>query len=215
MKVAFFNMSDSIQECPESSPVRGCGRYEMDGSSCDSVAIDTRNTTYSHVCGRVYAFQRGLSSAFYSALELGLDSVEDPYVSGVSLTHGDIGNRTHVWTFAAAQSGATSTESSKTCPCASPHREWRHSLPEFIGEDYFCDSGFRALPQNWEVSSNALWDGKGCSSHNSCCDYNNAPFFCKKLDEATTDDLELRLCNAEGYGTEDKFISLIEIYVQQ
>ena len=63
---------------------------------------------YSIVCGRILAYQRGVSSAFsysvhHSPTVLRVPaSIDSPYVSGLSLTHGFVGHRKHVWTFAGA-----------------------------------------------------------------------------------------------------------------
>ena len=39
-----------------------------------------------------------------------------------------------------------------------------------------------------------LWDGQNCTSTSTCCQLNNPPWFTKNLPNATTDDIELRLC---------------------
>ncbi len=39
-----------------------------------------------------------------------------------------------------------------------------------------------------------LWDGAGCGPLNTCCTFNNPPWFYKELPAPTTDDIEMRVC---------------------
>ncbi len=48
-----------------------------------------------------------------------------------------------------------------------------------------------------------LWDGTGCGPLNTCCTFNNPPWFYKELPEPTTDDIEMRVCNDQGSTNED------------
>ena len=217
-KVVHLNLSDLAQACPmglnlTAHPVRGCGRSSL-GSGCDSILFSVHNHTYTRVCGQVQAYQKGSSHAFFNALQLDLSTVEEAYVSGVSLTYGKPGSRSHVWTFAGAQSEQEHTQPFLVCSCSNNNREWRYNVPTFIGNDYFCDSGFRSQPMNGEdVSEDLLWDGKGCGDYSTCCSF-GPPFFCTTLDQPTTEDLELRLCATNAADQEDKLISLVDIYIQ-
>ena len=58
-----------------------------------------------------------------------------------------------------------------------------------------------------------LWDGRGCGSTSTCCQFNNPPWFCKDLPQPTTDDIELRLC-VDQVVNEDIILKLAEVYVQ-
>ena len=57
-----------------------------------------------------------------------------------------------------------------------------------------------------------LWDGEGCGTSPKCCIHKNPPWFCKELPQATTDDIEIRLCGGE-IGTEYGDTP-IEIYIK-
>ena len=59
-----------------------------------------------------------------------------------------------------------------------------------------------------------LWDGDGCGPTSTCCEFNNPPYFCKQLPEATTDDIEVRICASESLDLEDTLIDLVEVFVQ-
>ena len=79
----------------------------------------------------------------------------------------------------------------------------------FVSEDHFCEVG----------ADNPLWDGQGCASSSSCCEFNSPPWFCKHLNQTTTDDIDIRIMSSakNDYYLEDEDvpINLIEIYVQQ
>ena len=60
-----------------------------------------------------------------------------------------------------------------------------------------------------------LWDGQHCNGlERTCCDPPNLLWFCKKLPEPTTDDLEFRLCGDQAVADEDVPIDLAELYIQ-
>ena len=105
--------------------------------------------------------------------------------------------RRHIWTLAAA-----TDEHNIDCPCSNNSHT---TIPEFVGSDYFCDTAGQNYP---------LWDGAGCDPLNTCCNFNNPPWFYKELPEPTTDDIEMRVCSDENRVNEDIAIQSFDIYVQ-
>ena len=104
-RVAFLNMSDPNQVCPRNwttifTPVRTCGRVRKTETNCESVIYSTFGLTYSRVCGRIIAYQNGNTDAFKGLVFY--SGIDQPYVDGVSLTHGSVGSRQHIWSFASA-----------------------------------------------------------------------------------------------------------------
>jgi hypothetical protein len=80
-----------------------------------------------------------------------------------------------------------------------------------VGDDYFCDTGSHAhATGNFHLD--ALWNGSGCGPLNTCCTFNNPPWFIKWLPEPTTDNIDMRVCR-DSY-QEDIAIGSVEIYVQ-
>ena len=241
-RVLFLDMTDSGNSCPSNwtlhdTPVRGCGRKSTNGLSCDSVIIPVTNINYSLICGRIYAYQRGESYAFggsyvsFTEYGVGLSNkinnnvtIEDSYVSGLSLTHGAIGARKHVWTFSGAYDESPTDVYTNiptfyyTCPCINAIYTQADQTPSYVGESYFCDTGAHSSnlqnDYNRVFMDDPLWDGEGCSWFSTCCSIKNPPWFCKNLQYHTTDDLELRLCSFGEKFYEDKLISLVEIYVK-
>ena len=217
-RVAYLNMSDSQQTCPSNwtlntSPVRGCGRSSTGRQTCDSVVYSV-NRNYSSVCGKIIAYHKGGSFGFHSVWGNISIPIEESYVSGVSITHGPPEARQHSWTFVGAINDQDINKMAQ-CPCSN-NATWTYEVPSFIGNDYFCDTGNHGPGYSFTAFylNNPLWDGEGCGSTSSCCEFNSPPWFCKSLPQPTTDDLEIRLCNALSKIREDKIISEMNIFVR-
>ena len=228
-RIAYLNMSDPSQQCPPnwnltSTPVRGCSGSSLQHSSCDSAIFPSTGSSYSRVCGRMNAFQKGSTDAFDASVRGVLGTMpnpglEDAYVDGVSLTHGAAGSRQHIWTFAAAlfeSDPHISILQFFVCSCTTTNITWPYQVPSFVGNNYFCDNGNPG--PGWVFSTvyadDLLWDGQGCGPTNACCEFNNPPWFCTTLPQPTTDDIELRICRDEPVSNEDSIITFIDIYVQ-
>lgn len=217
-RVAFLNRSDPTQVCPGdlttyTSPVRACGRGPL-GNSANCVGTTyPAPRIYSRVCGRIIAYQSAHTIGFNRLRNLN-ESLEGPYVTGVSLTHGRVGSRQHIWTFASALGEVGDFNPDHLCPCSNSGVPPLSSA--FLGNDYFCDSGNHGTAGSATdfYPSDPLWDGKGCGSESSCCQFNNPPYFCKLLPSPTADDLEVRVCHAGAGMREDTPIQLMEIFVK-
>ncbi len=158
-------------------------------------------------------YQYGYTNAFYVILS---DSIESHYVAGVSVTHGPPGSRKHVWTFATGASESSSFGGG-ACPCAPSADLSRIRVPSFVGQDYFCESGVSVGRSTRFYPDDPLWDGDGCTvAGNTCCQFNNPPYFTKQLNTVTRDDLEVRACgyNTRSRGLGDTLIELIELYIK-
>ena len=217
-RVAFINMTDTSYNCPTglnltSYSKRTCGRSHTTRGGCSSTTFSVGGLPYSHVCGRIRGYQFGATDAFWK-YTVGINS---HYVSGVSLTHGGPGGRQHIWTFASGLNEVNNTMYLiYKCPCDISCNYDR--VPAFVGSDYFCESGSH-LEWNEPITKifypdDVLWDGQNCTSTSTCCQFNNPPWFTKNLPNATTDDIELRLCTNYYPGFDNVLIELIELYVQ-
>ena len=82
-------------------------------------------------------YQFVITSAFLTSYQ-GIDSY---YVVGISLTHGVVGRRQHIWTFAAGLSEVTTTWPNEGCPYDTAPSS---RVPAFVGNDYFCESGLHS-----------------------------------------------------------------------
>ncbi len=219
MKVANLDMTDPNQNCPAefttvtraTPPLRTCGRIDNGQSGCVSTTYRTHGVAYTQACGRIKAYQYGSTTAFVSYDVDNEKTIDSRYLDGISLTHGQL-PRQHIWTFAGFQD--ETRFSNFHCPCTRPDTNFTGSVPPFIGQDYFCDTASRDAVQIQFYPDDPLWDGQGCGGTSTCCEFNNPPWFCKKLPQATTDDIELRICYDSSFYQEDTPIEIVEIYIR-
>ena len=215
-RVAFINMTDTSYNCPTglnltSYSKRTCGRSHITYGGCSSTTFSVGGLQYSRVCGRIRGYQFGATFAFQST-----QRIDGYYVTGVSLTHGGAGSRQHIWTFAAGLTEGSTNYLTAKCPCDIHNINNYNHVPAFVGDDFFCESGFHS-PWSWQFilyPDDVLWDGQDCTSTSSCCQFNNPPWFTKNLTNATTDDIELRICTNNSPREDDVPLELIELYVQ-
>ena len=186
--MGFLDTANSSQACPNGltertvADKRTCAAFS-NFATCSSVYY--QSPPFSQVCGRINGYSERSLNAFNNyGRGTNLD-IDDNYVDGASLTHGE--PREHIWTF-----GVTSGE----CNCGTP--------PAAVGDDFFCDwrQGF--------VSDfvNLLWTGPTCDANST------APWFFQELRRPTTDPIEMRVCRDEVRSNEDLLLELVEIYVQ-
>ena len=212
----YLDMTDNNTDCPSGWRETGyskrtCGRASDGSRTCDSVTFPVSGGEYSQVCGRIKAYQWGETSGFYGYSRR-QTTIDDAYFSGVAVMHGS--PRQHIWTFAVGQ--AENSTGYNQCPCDSTRGYIR--TPPFVGEDYFCESGY-TYPGYYESvftlhSNDTLWDGRDCHSSSTCCSLHNPPYFTKTLSTPTNDDIELRRCGHSGHH-ENVAIELIELYVKE
>lgn len=223
-RVEFINMSDTSYNCPPGIMLttyskRSCGREDTP-AGCSSTTISVGGSEYSRVCGRIIGYQAGRTRGFTHGQYNNNQPLGSYYVDGVSLTHGTGSARQHIWTFAAGftEGGDSSFRGEQwvtVCPC---EQNAYHPAPSFVGNDYFCESGytgtdFYGLGRTF-FPDDPLWDGQNCISTSTCCQFNSPPWFTKNLSNPTTDDIELRVC-LEGSGVhEGVAVELIELYIQ-
>ena len=213
MRVAHLNMTDPNQHCPSgfrliTSPKRTCG---TPGSRCVSTTFPLNGIKYSRVCGKIIGYQYCTPDAFHPYFYDRSRTIDDQYVDGVSLTHGQR-PRKHIWTFVAAHDESRSNK--YVCPCTKTNAHFSGVVPSFIGQDYFCDTGSTYDARCQFYHADPLWDGSGCGSTSSCCRFNTPPWFCKNLPQPTTDDIEMRACTDEATSNEYFALETVEIYVQ-
>ncbi len=218
--MAYLDMTNGNHQCPGDmeeftlSGKRLCGRSSDAYWSCVSADFSTNSLQYSQVCGRINGYQYGRMYAFawYTFLPAA-QSRDSYYVDGVSVTHGPPGSREHVWTFANGQNEDGTGYS--VCPCA-PNPPSTLVVPPFVGQDYFCESSVSTgTPARQLYSEDPLWDGDGCTvAGNTCCEFNNPPYFTKHLTNSTNNDLEVRACGYFNHSNGDTLIELIELYIK-
>ena len=179
-----------------------CGRIADPG--CTSLQFSP-DGNYTNVCGRVRGYQDYSTDGFIT----GTDSIDSSYIDGISITRGN--PRTHLWSYVASVSEQHSSVAYR-CPCARPNSTDRSHVPSFVGENFYCESGFPG--SNYEVRiawEDPLWDGQGCeSSGNQCC--NRYGWFHREI-PTTSDNIEVRWCANEAQSIEDVLTDQLEIWV--
>ena len=191
-RIAYLNSPRPYYYCPtnlsyESNPPSCRRRYVSAG--CSSVIYRNDNNAYSHVVGRIHAYRSGTPDAFQGYGRSDTPTLEQNYVDGVSLTHGN--PRNHIWTL------AVDIDHGSNCDVCSLNK------PFYVGSHYSCEERPHC-PQS--VCLDTLWDG-----HNQCI---GDTFFYRRLPQPTTDDIEMRICRDEDRANEDILITFVEIYVQ-
>ena len=212
-------MTDPSQQCPDgfslvnrtTAPLRMCGAPFDLFARCVSTTFPVFGIEYSQVCGRVIGYQDQTLHAFRSYYDNRALTIDDSYVDGISLTHGQ-SPRQHIWTFAGALDETSSNQI--VCPCTRPDIPYTGVVPPFIGQDYFCETGSRDVHESIFYSDDPLWDGQGCGGNSTCCSFNNPPWFCKQLPQPTTDDIELRLCADDKRYIGDTPLEIVEMYIK-
>ena len=215
-QVAYLDMSDSAQQCPSnwregSTPVRICGRPTTTTASCSGEYFSTRSLLYSKVCGRAIGYQHASADTF--ALRNPPHTIDDPYVDGVSVTHGI--PRAHIWTYAVGNSEGKVSNFTTNCPCANPAASTAPP-PSFVGDNYFCESGNSGNGVGTGAhffENDPVWDGEDCEG-DCCSNGKSPPWFSVILPNPTSDDIEVRICGDEGTQNEDTPIQLLEMYIQ-
>ena len=190
-----------------------CTSSHTDKYDCSSVPVQTHGVNYSMVCGQARGYQYRYTPAFRGSHYdgegfLSTATLNDAYVSGLSVTYGNPPNRSHIWTFAAGWSKNYSYTTTN-CPCA----KYRGlNAPDFVGENYFCESGNpgRVERMRWNFND-TLWDSEGCDPEETCCDH--GPWFDVELDKEVRDDIEVRMCHYFDNRTENIGVDLLEIYI--
>ena len=218
-RVANINMTNSSHSCPSSlvevsvDPKRPrlCSMPGT-GIGCSSTVFPVHGISYERVCGRIISYQDRTPNAFFPYHRNRSLTIDDLYLDGVSLTHGSR-PRQHIWSFASALDETDGHQSG--CPCLNTGLLTQPVVPPFIGNDYFCDTGSSDdVIHDVFYADNPLWDGEGCGSQNTCCFFNNPPWFSKTLDRSTSEDIEMRVCRDAGRLNEDVPLELVELYVR-
>ena len=215
MQVAKVNMTDTSDSCPAglktlTQPKRLCA-MNIAGGGCSSASFSVQGVRYTHVCGKIIGYHQGLPDAFWPYYNNRRLTIDDQYVDGISLTHGH-NPRKHIWTFVAALHEVVSNNQLYSiCPCTNIRNTASIPIPPYVGSDYFCDT---VGVSRYVYPKDPLWDGTGCGQLNTCCSFNNPPWFMKELPSSTSDDIEMRLCADEARSNEDINFKTVELYVQ-
>ena len=210
-EIANIDLSSPSNSCPSplretASPPRRCER-SVDEAGCESVLFPTNGVPFSKLCGRVVGYSAGtvdaLASVFGVCGPSGCQTLDEPYVDGISITYLTDNSRSHIWTLVAQHPIDRSR-----CPCGNMSD---HVSPTFVGNDYYCEVA--------EDNNSPLWEGQGCDATHTqdapCCENPNLPWFCREFDQViVTDNIEMRVCTDEDRVNEEIYFDLLRMYIQ-
>ena len=200
MRVGYLNMSEPNATCPSGLTLQKFNN--IDHGVCgqpmsSSIFYSARGIYYSKVCGQIRGYQFGSPDAFPplhgSNAIPNIDNC-NTYVDGVTITYGS-NPRKHIWTYACGVRENYNYEYSYPCNNGS----FGTTSPNFVGNDYFCESGKYGIVNTVLYSNDILWDGQQCGGlEGPCCTNPKMPWFIKTLNETTSEDIELRMCGSEN-----------------
>ena len=161
---------------------------------------------YKEVCGFVAGYQDKTTDGFHGK-EMSIDAA---YLDGISITRGS--PRKHIWSLAVGYSESSTPGSSGACPCNIGGLD---RVPDFVGNDYYCESGNPSDRAVYNFFPDILWNGRNCPSKETpCCISHEMPYFHVNLGESSTNNIELRLCHDQPSSDEDVPIEAYEIFVR-
>ena len=156
MRVAHIDMTQLNQDCPAGfRNVTASGKTICGGQSsrCISTTFSPHGLQYNRVRGRITGYQYYTTNGFYQYTHSEA-SIDTYFVDGIVLTYGS--PRTHIWTFVSGFSQYYTGPSG--CPCNGD--SYTHSLPPYVGNDYFCESGHphdSRPPSTHILTNDPLW----------------------------------------------------------
>ena len=138
------------------------------------------------VCGQL----RGCQYQSPDGFAHGNNNIDSCYVDGISITYGS-SPRKHIWTYAGGLISDNVPYSGGCCPCNSDNPIAHLYKPNFIGDDYYCESGIPPYvsgnTHRWQpvlYVNDTLWDGQQCDGNEGpCCTNTKMPWFIKTLNE--------------------------------
>ena len=194
------------EDCPKGFVKKDsiCCRPPSKSGGCVSFSVSSRGIKYDRVLSRVFAYQIGTPDGVSGSNRPG--SIDEAYVDGVSITYGK-SPRKHIWTFI-----ASSSEKKPICPCSTGSTV---KVPDFIGKNYFCESGNpdeTAVPGKL-YDKDKMWDGRTFGSVEASCSDSKDGHTYTVLPSSTTDDIEVRVCTDEATADEDIGLNNINLFV--
>ena len=87
--------------------------------------------------------------------------------------------------------------------------------PSFACDHFYCESGVTSsIGQTVYYTSDSVWNGRSCSSENSCCSKPNQLWFYQQLLLTSSDNIEVRICYDEEFGHEGVLVKELQLYVR-
>ena len=218
MRIGYFDMGSNLAEYPEPLEhftVSGSWYCRRTALPCTSVHFSALGKNYTAVCGMVEGYQFGVINSFFHSTAS--KTPDELYVEGISITHGSSPRR-HIWTYAVGLNANSDSGYATTSQCPCTAAGTTSTLPTFLNDDYYCDSGNPS--RNNFVRSlypDRLWDNSGpsCVSGSTCCDNPGQPWFKKNLTQSANEDVEMHWCADERPAIDEATATTrVELYIR-
>ena len=218
MRIGYFDMGGKLAECPEPLErfaVNASWYCRRPGAGCTSVYFSALGKNYTAVCGMVEGYQYGNMDSFQHSRASA--TAESLYAEGIIVVHGTSPRR-HLWTYVVGLNANPLPDYylANQCPCTAAGST--STLPTFLGNDYYCDSGNPSRNSyTLKLYPDRLWDNSGpsCVSGSTCCDNPDQPWFKKKLAQPANEDVEMRWCAGSAPDSNEATATTrVELYIR-
>ena len=184
-------------------------RIKSDKMGCATASYSSHGIKYSTICGYARGYQKGRAFAFIKSLPL-----TSHYLSGVSFQRYDASSSTkvkkHIWSYACGEMDNSVTHTD--CPC---NTGGYNSLPTFVGNNYYCESGSSTKPGYADFFlQDPLWDGKGFNNREVPCRKDMMPYFKRTYTSAIADSINVKLCRASHAKYRDLYLEGYGVFVK-
>ena len=213
-RIANLNMTNQRNRCPYplTLTIRSGKRMcvsPVHGTQFSSIYYDAYHMNYNFVCGRAIGYVYNGPQAFYYSVSSSYKTIDQPYVSGLSITYRINDQRKHIWSLAGGRADP-GDGNTYNCPCAGGST---YNPPHFVNDDHYCESGSHSSPGGSWYTNNPLWDGQGCHYSSRCCDNSRLPWFWRTLPDTANSDIEVRWMAPQGHAYGIVGIEQLELYV--
>ena len=191
------------------SNVSFCRVASDDQFTCSSASFSTNGISYQRVCGRSRGYQKGDTAAFYGLYPRFIKTIDEDYVSGLSITYSS-NPRQHIWTFASGSHRGERVDHFHFLKCCFVNGG--RDPPSYVDSNYYCDSSYiysGASDNDTYYFMDPLWDGAGCVSDNT-----TQPWFYRQLNQITQNDIEARICAYGPFIFRSTLFDQLELYIQ-
>ena len=204
-QIANIDVTSMSTQCPfpwelVTSP-NGCRK--MDEAPGCGVATFRTVVEYGKVCGRIIGDTIGFPDSFNGgSAATATDGIR--LIDGVTITHSS--PIQHIWTFSGSQGIAVNGQFTCACNTAAPTNT---GAVDFAEDDYFCDTTAERIKNLWGGDCDGL-----SPDLQTCCEFNNPPFFTATLPTRTSANVDVHLCRDQFRSDEDILVLILELYVQ-
>ena len=173
----------------------------------------TGSWVHGHVCGKIIGYQQKTPDAFHPITIIVVSQLmTDMWMALASHTDATPGTISGLLQLLFMKLSPSTLKLSVPAPTSTTH--YPSPSHPMWGVTTSVILAVKVVHKAYSYPNDPLWDGQGCGRLNTCCSFNNLPWFMKELPSPTGDDIEMRLCADESRSNEDIPVEVIELDVQ-